>query len=63
MLPNTPIGRREFIRYASLLEHFGLQGPPAKHRVLHQVNAWSAGEEPQLERVRPEGEPIFGDLS
>ncbi|MDD9998109.1 MAG: hypothetical protein OXQ89_10230, partial [Rhodospirillaceae bacterium] len=45
------------------LEHFGLQGPPAKHRVLHRVNTWSAGEEPQLERVRSEGEPIFGDLS
>ena len=45
------------------LEHFGLQGPPAKYRVLHRVNAWSAGEEPQLEQVRSEGEPIFGDLS
>lgn len=44
-------------------EHFGLQGPPAKHRVLHRVDAWRAGEEPQLERVRSEGEPIFGDLS
>lgn len=44
-------------------EHFGLQGPPAKHRVLHRVNTWSTGEEPQLERVRSEGEPIFGDLS
>ena len=44
-------------------EHHGRQGPPAKHRSLLRVNTWSAGEEPQIERVWSEGEPIFGDLA
>lgn len=43
-------------------EHFGSQGPPLKYAVQYRVGAWNVGEEPQLERVRSEGEPIFGDL-
>ena len=43
-------------------EHFGSQGPPLKYAVQFRVGAWNVGEEPQLERIRSDGEPIFGDL-
>ena len=43
-------------------EHFGSQGPPLKYSVQYRVGAWNAGEEPQLERIGSDGEPIFGDL-